>query len=92
MRLNLTAVKLEAHAGKTKTLPSFFSEVHMKYFLYGEDEPEKFIKTVVLSMTKYCGVSYMISKACPIGFEVHLNDQLIHEDQAKFTLEVIENG
>lgn len=92
MRIKLTSLKMEAKAGKTKTIPGYFSDVHLQYFLHGEGEAEKFIKTVVLSMTKYCGVSYMISKACPITFEVHLNDQLIYEDQAKFALEVVENG
>jgi hypothetical protein len=43
-------------------------------------------------MTKYCGVSYMISKVCPITYDVYLNDKLIYQDEAKFFLEVVENG
>jgi len=92
MRVTLSELSLEAHAEKSSTLPSYFSKVHMKYFLRGDQEPEKFIKVVVFSMTKYCGVSYMISKVCPITYEVHLNDKLIYEDQAKFELELVENG
>lgn len=92
MHLTLSSLSMEAEATKTSTLPSYFSKVHIKYFLQGEKHPEKFIKAVVFSMTKYCGVSYMISKVCPITYEVHLNDQLIYEDQAKFELEIIENG
>lgn len=91
MRLNLEGLEMEATADKSSTLPSYFSKVHMKYFLKGDKEPEKFIKAVVFSMTKYCGVSYMISKVCAITYEVHLNDKLIYEDQAKFELEIIEN-
>lgn len=92
MRLKLSSLKMEAVADKTKTVPSFFAGVHLKYFLQGEGESDKFIKAVVLSMTKYCGVSYMIAQACPVTYEIHLNDQLIYKDQAKFALEVVENG
>lgn len=92
MRVEMTDLKIEATAEKSATLPSYFSKVHMKYFITGDQEPEKFIKVVVFSMTKYCGVSYMISKVCPITYEVYLNNKLIYEDQAKFVLEIIENG
>lgn len=92
MRVTMTDLKIEAAAQKSATLPSYFSKVHMKYFITGDQEPEKFIKVVVFSMTKYCGVSYMISKVCPITYEIYLNNKLIYEDQAKFELEIIENG
>lgn len=92
MHIKVTGLSLEAEAEKSSTLPSYFSKVHIRYFLQGDQEAEKFIKAVVFSMTKYCGVSYMISKVCPITYEVHLNDKLIYEDQAKFMLEIIENG
>lgn len=92
MHLTVSDFHMEAEAQKSSTLPSYFTKVHMKYFLKGDHEPEKFVKTVVFSMTKYCGVSYMISKVCPITYEVYLNDKLIYEDQAKFVLEIIENG
>jgi putative redox protein len=89
MRIKITSLKMEASAQKSSTIPSYFSQVHMKYFIEGDQEVEKFTKAVVFSMTKYCGVSYMISKVCPITYEVHLNHQLIYEDQAQFSLEVI---
>jgi putative redox protein len=92
MRVTMSDLKIEASAQKSATLPSYFSKVHMKYYITGDQEPEKFIKVVVFSMTKYCGVSYMISKVCPIDYEVYLNNKLIYEDQAKFELELIENG
>jgi putative redox protein len=92
MHLTLNNFVMEAEAQTTNTTPSYFAKVHVKYFLTGDPEPEKFIKAVVLSMTKYCGVSFMISKVCPITYEIHLNQQLIYEDQARFELEIIENG
>ncbi len=92
MRVNLTALSMEARAERSETIPSYFSKVHISYHFQGDDQKEKFIKTVVFSMTKYCGVSYMISKVCPITYDVYLNDKLIYQDEAKFSLEVVENG
>lgn len=90
MRLEISKLSIEAVAEKTNTIPAYFSSVHLKYFLEGKDlDREKVIRLVALSMTKYCGVSFMVSKATPITYEINLNGQLIHEDKAEFTLEVL---
>jgi putative redox protein len=90
MRLEISRFWMEAKADKTKTIPSYFASVHVKYFLEGSDlDREKVIRLVTLSMTKYCGVSYMVSKATPITYDISLNGTLIHEDKASFTLEVL---
>ena len=90
MRLELSSFHMEAFADKTRTIPSYFASVHMKYFLEGSElEKEKVIKLVALSMTKYCGVSYMVSKASPITYDITVNGKLIHEDTAVFSLEVL---
>lgn len=89
MRLKIDSFSMKGRANKTSTIPSYFSLVHMEYFLEGEMESEKIIKAVVMSMTKYCGVSYMISKICPITYDVYLNGKLIHQDKADFMVEVI---
>jgi putative redox protein len=87
MRLEIATFTMEGRADPTKTIPSYFASVHIKYVIEGKGESEKYINCVVLSMTKYCGVSYMISKVCPITYEIILNGTKIHEDQAKFLLE-----
>jgi putative redox protein len=90
MRIKLSSVKMEAKAEKTKTIPSYFSSVHMIYYITGENlDREKVIRLVTLSMTKYCGVSFMVSKASPITYDIHLNGILIHQDKAEFSLEVV---
>ena len=89
MRLTLKDVRLTAEATKTNTIPSYFSAVHINYFIDGDVPAEKIIQAVALSMTKYCGVSYMVSKVCDITYDVTLNGNLIHKDQANFSLEVI---
>lgn len=89
MRLTLKDVRIEAQAVKTNTIPSYFSAVHFHYLIEGDVPAEKLIQAVALSMTKYCGVSYMVSKVCDITYDVTLNGNLIHKDQANFSLEVI---
>ncbi len=90
MRLDLTSVSLTAEAEKTQTIPSYFSRVHINYFIDGKDlDREKVIRLVSLSMTKYCGVSYMVSKATEITYDITLDGQLIHQDKAEFSLEVL---
>ena len=90
MRLEITSVRIEAKAEKTNTIPSYFASVHFSSLLEGPSpDREKVIRLVALSMTKYCGVSYMVSKASPITYDIHVNGQKIHEDKAEFSLEVL---
>ncbi len=90
MRLELSSVSMTATAEKTNTIPSYFASVHIKYFIEGLDlDREKVIRLVSLSMTKYCGVSYMVAKASPITYDITLNGKVIHQDKAEFSLEVL---
>lgn len=87
MRLTIGKLDIKVEAQKTQTIPSYFSQVHLEYHLEGDFPSEKMIKAVVLSMTKYCGVSYMISRVCPITYDVFINGKLAHQDKADFTIE-----
>ncbi len=77
-------VEIEADLTE-KTQPTYFKEVRLVYKFLGDQLPkDKVIKAVENSMTKYCGVSFMISKVCPIHYRVELNGENIFQDQAKF--------
>lgn len=90
MRLTLSGLRITASAEKSNTIPGYFTSVHVKYFIDGVDlDREKIIRLVALSMTKYCGVSYMISKVTEISYDINLNGELIHQDKANFTLEIL---
>ena len=68
-----------------KTMPTYFKEVRLKYVLLGDQlSKDKVISAVEKSMTKYCGVSFMISKVAPIKYDVFLNGEKIFSGQAKF--------
>lgn len=68
-----------------EVLPKRFEEVRVLYKLLGDHLPkDKVISAVEKSMTKYCGVSYMISRSCPIKYKIELNGENIFESEAKF--------
>lgn len=76
--------KVTADAEKTTTTPSYFSKIHLQYLIDGKIEKEKAIKAVSLSMTKYCGVSYMISQTADITYDIVLNGEVVFSAQAEF--------
>lgn len=68
-----------------KTMPIYFKEVRLKYIFLGDGlNKEKVIASVEKSMTKYCGVSYMVNKVVPIKYEILLNGESIFSGIAKF--------
>jgi len=80
----LLALDILAKAEMTKTTPSYFSIINLTFKLTGEVDKDSAIKACEASMTKYCGVSYMLSKACPIHYEVVLNGEKIFAGESKF--------
>lgn len=80
----LLTFSIAVKAEMTKTTPSYFANIHLIFKCSGETHKEPLIKACELSMTKYCGVSYMLSKACPISYELHLNDENIFSGISKF--------
>ena len=75
---------IDADAPMSEGYPAVFTKVDLDYYFEGAVAPEKAIESVVLSQTKYCGVSAMVAKHCPIHYRIHLNGTLIHEGTSKF--------
>lgn len=80
----LLTLDIHAKAEMTKTTPSYFSVINLTFKLSGEVDKSSAIKACEASMTKYCGVSYMLSKSCPIYYEVILNNENIFKGESKF--------
>lgn len=80
----LLTLDINTHAVMTKTTPSYFASIHMIYKMTGDVKSDSAIKACVASMTKYCGVSFMLSKVCPITYDVLLNGEKIHSGESKF--------
>lgn len=81
---SLLTLDINAKAEMTKTTPSYFAVINLTFKLSGEVDKESAIKACEASMTKYCGVSYMLVKACPIYYEVVLNGEKVFTGESKF--------
>jgi len=84
MRQEIGQFKMKINAEKSEGYPSYFKTAELIFDLSGPIDHDKLIKSVDASLTKYCGVNYMISKTCAITFKVYLNSELIKEGPVKF--------
>jgi putative redox protein len=73
MKVKFTEFKLEAEADTSKEEPILFTEIRLKYIFSGTTEREKLEKAVNLSQDKYCSVSAMLRKNCPVKWEILIN-------------------
>ena len=67
-----------------KSPPVYFTEIHLHYKLEGNTQPKNVLKAVQSSLTKYCGVSYMVSKVVKITYAISLNHKEIGKGEANF--------
>ncbi len=79
-----TEFTITAQTGVTSGHPSIFDHVQLIYKLSGQLNPTHVVEAVVKSMSLYCGVSAMVTKACPISYSIELNGNLIGSGEALF--------
>lgn len=84
MRQEINEFKMEIEAEKNLDHPIHFKHAELIYYLKGNMEIDKVIKAVDLSLTKYCGVNFMISKTCEIKYKIFLNEKMIKQGSANF--------
>lgn len=71
MRQPIEGLRVEVEAEKGEgEYPRIWEKIHVRYILKGALDPEKVHKAVDLSLTKYCSVSAMLSKAAEITHEI----------------------
>jgi putative redox protein len=76
---------VQAEAEMTNSHPIVFSEVRLNFKVTGAAvERAQFLKAIELSLTKYCGVSAMLSKSVPIHYTAQINGEAVGSGQAKF--------
>ena len=80
----MSAFRIEADAPVREGHPAVFKEVILDFYFEGNVKPELALESVQLSQTKYCGVSAMMAKACPIRYNVYLNGESIGSGVANF--------
>ena len=74
MRQEVECFKINVSADTTTEHPKVYSKIHIKYILKGKLEQKKVEKAINLSQERYCGVSAMLSKACPITYEIIIEE------------------
>lgn len=62
--------------------PTVFEKIELSFVMTGIIDERILIESVNLSQNKYCGVSAMLAKACPIFYKISLNGKVIHQGQA----------
>lgn len=74
-------VDITTSTGQT---PAVFTDANLIFQLSGAVDPAIYLEAVLLSQTKYCGVSKMLSLAFPIQYTVMLNNEVIGQGRAEF--------
>jgi len=77
---------VEIHANKTEAHPQVFTDCQIRFLVTGPVDPEKFKEAARLSLTKYCGVNAMMTKAVGIQYVLFVNNEQVFEGQANFSI------
>lgn len=71
MQVEVESFTMNCEADLTEEHPKVYSEIRLTYlFKAKEEDYPKIEKAVKLSQEKYCGVSEMLKKVCPVHWEI----------------------
>jgi putative redox protein len=71
MKVAYTLLEIHAEAEQTTEDPKVFTHIDVTYFTDASpDDAVKFKRAVELSQEKYCGISLMLQKHCPINYTI----------------------
>jgi len=84
MRQDIKTFHMQVDAVPTTEHPIHFRSAVVAFLFTGAIDSEKVMKAVDSSLTKYCGVNYMISKSCSITYKVFLNGTEIANKPVEF--------
>lgn len=74
MRQDVTSMKIEVEANETDDIPSVYDTITIHYIFEGNNLDEaKLERAVMLSKTKYCGVSAMLDCASDIQWKISVS-------------------
>ncbi len=76
MRVEYDKFEVAAVAELTNEHPKVFSSIQLTFNIWGKEIPEdKLKKAIDLSQERYCGVTAMLQKSCPIEYEYYINGE-----------------
>ncbi|WP_207496392.1 OsmC family protein [Aridibaculum aurantiacum] len=71
MKVEYSLLEIVAEAEQTTEDPKVFTQINVTYITDASAEDEaKFKRAVELSQEKYCGISIMLKKHCPINYTI----------------------
>ena len=66
-------LKVDAEAEQTEEHPKVFKDIQLHYFINtAEENRDKVVKAIELSLDKYCGVAAMLKKNSAIHYTLNL--------------------
>ena len=73
MRQDVTAVELNITADRSEEHPHVYTRIDIEYVVTGRNlEEEKVKRAVDLSQERYCSVSAMLKKSCPVNYTIRV--------------------
>lgn len=73
MRVEFKDLNIKIDAELTEEHPKYYHKIHLTYSLKAKEEDRaKVEKAVNYSQERYCGVSFMLSKAADLTYEIDL--------------------
>jgi len=69
MRVDFSGIEMNLTAERAEEHPNVYTKIDLEYVIYGRGiDEEKVKRAVELSQEKYCSVSAMLRKSCPINY------------------------
>lgn len=74
-KVNIEGFEMNITSDVSEEHPQVFTKIHVEYVFYGKGLQEKDIERAIeLSMTKYCSVTAMLSKAMPVTHSFRIEE------------------
>lgn len=75
MRVKFSSLEIDTQTSQTDTHPRVFKDILLVFKIKtGEENRDKIIKAIELSLEKYCGVSAMLRKHSPIHYRLEITE------------------
>lgn len=71
MRVKYDDFKVQATGELNDEHPMYYKKIALEYHIWGKDiDRSKVEKSVTLSMERYCGINYMVSKSSEVSHKI----------------------
>jgi putative redox protein len=69
MRVDFSGIEMNLTAERSEEYPNVYTRIDLEYVIYGRGiDEEKVKRAIELSQDKYCSVSAMLRKSCPVNY------------------------